>query len=465
MLGLFGNSQAKVEALSAEIDEFFEILRGYKVDVPDAVWEQKRSLVASGDVRMLRGWWKSDRAIVSLRDDLSAAKQREAAENERRRQARELEAMVKRCRAWADEKLGILCDDAGVIEHPCEGDVDKQSYGKWVDTIKLEFGLETEHNAMGRAMNARGTAGMAGAILGSAVEGYRNSQILGQVSDIYSGMRAAKLVRPVASMDRAERQLACAYVEAYGLGLFKEESAENIWKGFAWAGGNCHIQIDQDKGRSEIKRMIERLYTEGFVATPDVYVAALKQNVQNALEHADDKDRDHIQRHTNFGSRWLNADDIRHSRFGLNQPNGLILGGMDNDLVTYSGVPSVLWVAPPGSGKTQTLIPSLLTYNGSAVVLDIKGELFEKTAGARAAMGQAIFRWNAFDSSGTHRYNPLRTIRRHPDEIWEDCQEMARSLLPDVAEERDPFWRSEARNLVTMHLALDAARRRRRRGG
>ncbi|MBU3537237.1 type IV secretory system conjugative DNA transfer family protein, partial [Alkalihalobacillus clausii] len=50
-----------------------------------------------------------------------------------------------------------------------------------------------------------------------------------------------------------------------------------------------------------------------------------------------------------------------------------------------------------------------------AVVLDIKGENFEVTAGYRAAHGQAVYALSPFDPDArSHRWNPLSAARTSP---------------------------------------------------
>ncbi|MEM9814145.1 MAG: type IV secretory system conjugative DNA transfer family protein, partial [Pseudomonadota bacterium] len=62
------------------------------------------------------------------------------------------------------------------------------------------------------------------------------------------------------------------------------------------------------------------------------------------------------------------------------------------------------------------VIPNLLTFQGSIVALDVKGELFEQTSRARARQGDDVFRFSPFDwAHGTHRYNPLAPIAALPD--------------------------------------------------
>jgi type IV secretion system protein VirD4 len=57
------------------------------------------------------------------------------------------------------------------------------------------------------------------------------------------------------------------------------------------------------------------------------------------------------------------------------------------------------------------VIPNLLTYKGSAVVLDVKGENFRETSRFRASMGDKVFRFAPTDwDRPTHRYNPLARI-------------------------------------------------------
>ena len=61
------------------------------------------------------------------------------------------------------------------------------------------------------------------------------------------------------------------------------------------------------------------------------------------------------------------------------------------------------------------MIPNLLSFAGSVVVLDVKGENFEKTARLRALNGDEVYRFSPFDwANATHRYNPLARIAKAP---------------------------------------------------
>ncbi|MEO3416206.1 type IV secretory system conjugative DNA transfer family protein [Roseovarius sp. CAU 1744] len=84
--------------------------------------------------------------------------------------------------------------------------------------------------------------------------------------------------------------------------------------------------------------------------------------------------------------------------------------------ISASDVPHVMMVAPTRAGKgVGFVIPNLLSFAGSVVVLDVKGENFQKTARLRALKGDEVFRFSPFDwANSTHRYNPLARIAAAP---------------------------------------------------
>ena len=76
-----------------------------------------------------------------------------------------------------------------------------------------------------------------------------------------------------------------------------------------------------------------------------------------------------------------------------------------------------LVAAPTGAGKgVGIVIPTLLTYPGSLVVLDVKGENYCETARRRHLMGNRVFKFAPYarDRRG-HRYNPLDQVAATPE--------------------------------------------------
>ena len=94
--------------------------------------------------------------------------------------------------------------------------------------------------------------------------------------------------------------------------------------------------------------------------------------------------------------------------------------------------PHALIVAPTRGGKgIGIVIPTLLTYLGSVVCLDIKGENYRHTARIRAAMGNKVFKIAPYDADGkTHCFNPLDlVIAARPRFRWAAACDLANCLL------------------------------------
>ena len=122
---------------------------------------------------------------------------------------------------------------------------------------------------------------------------------------------------------------------------------------------------------------------------------------------------------TRFGqTHWQKRGEMNANGFFGKPGTGFILGKLGGPksrarYITSKVFPHALIVAPTGRGKTSGfVIPNLLTWQGSAVTLDVKGECFEATARHRAAQGDKVYRFAPTDWEGkrTHRYNPLLRI-------------------------------------------------------
>ena len=143
---------------------------------------------------------------------------------------------------------------------------------------------------------------------------------------------------------------------------------------------------------------------------------------------------------TKFGkTHWQRAGELKRNGFFTAPGSGFILGKMNSPrrrgrYLSSSVYPHVLCVAPTGRGKTTGfVIPNLLTFRGSAVVLDVKGENFEATARYRAAEGDDVYRFAPTDWNDrrTHRYNPLLRIAglRDPNQQQMELQLLATLFL------------------------------------
>ena len=147
-----------------------------------------------------------------------------------------------------------------------------------------------------------------------------------------------------------------------------------------------------------------------------------------------------------YGSaRWASEREVRAA--GLLGSDGVVLGKLGSDYLRHDGPEHVLCFAPTRSGKGVGLvIPSLLTWPGSAIVHDIKGENWQLTAGFRARHGRVLL----FDptNAASAAYNPLIEVRRGQWEV-RDVQNVADVLVdPEGSLERRNHWEKTSHSLL-----------------
>ncbi|MEA1651272.1 conjugal transfer protein TraG [Nitrospirillum sp. BR 11164] len=147
-----------------------------------------------------------------------------------------------------------------------------------------------------------------------------------------------------------------------------------------------------------------------------------------------------------FGSaRWARHDEVRGA--GLLGEDGVVLGKFDHAYLRHDGPEHVLCFAPTRSGKGVGLVvPSLLTWPGSAIVHDIKGENWTLTAGFRARHGRVLL----FDPTNAKSaaYNPLLEVRRGEWEV-RDVQNIADILVdPEGSLEKRNHWEKTSHALL-----------------
>ncbi|MGC4097971.1 MAG: type IV secretory system conjugative DNA transfer family protein [Nitrospira sp.] len=153
-------------------------------------------------------------------------------------------------------------------------------------------------------------------------------------------------------------------------------------------------------------------------------------------------------------ARFASRSEIREA--GLFGTNGIVVGKDGRRFLLYPGQEFVLVAAPTRSGKGVSLvIPNLLNFHGSVVVLDVKMENFAYTSRFRALHGQKVFLFNPFaDDFRTHRWNPLDGVSRSPLTRIGDIQAIAHVLYP-TEHVKETFWSESARNLflgLTLYL-------------
>jgi type IV secretion system protein VirD4 len=184
----------------------------------------------------------------------------------------------------------------------------------------------------------------------------------------------------------------------------------------------------------------EIFVTGGFIAGAGgiaAFVVAVAMSVWRARE---------VKKVTTYGSAcWAETHEIK--RAGLLHPDGVLLGRWRGAYLRHHGPEHVLCFAPTRSGKGVGLVvPTLLSWPGSAIVHDIKGENWGLTAGWRARFGRVLL----FDPTNTQStaYNPLLEVRRGEWEV-RDVQNIADVLVdPEGALEKRNHWEKTSHSLL-----------------
>ncbi|WP_312318970.1 type IV secretory system conjugative DNA transfer family protein [Stenotrophomonas sp.] len=146
-------------------------------------------------------------------------------------------------------------------------------------------------------------------------------------------------------------------------------------------------------------------------------------------------------------ARFATAADLAKHGMFKKSDSGIVVGSFGGKLVRLGGQQFVILAAPTRSGKgVGVVIPNLLEYGESIVVLDIKQENFDLTSGWRASQGHEVFLFNPFaEDKRTHRWNPLSYVSDDPNFRVSEMMSIAAMLYPDGSDDQK-FWVSQARN-------------------
>lgn len=132
------------------------------------------------------------------------------------------------------------------------------------------------------------------------------------------------------------------------------------------------------------------------------------------------------------------------------ETSGVVIGTRDGEPLIDTTLKPVVVLGPCRSGKTTSIIvPSLLTWQHSAVVLDIGGELFNLTERWRRVEAHNVVRRVQFmDSASLDSFNFLEAIRHDTPHELSDIAALANAFVPD--DKGDGPHIADARALLTL---------------
>lgn len=164
---------------------------------------------------------------------------------------------------------------------------------------------------------------------------------------------------------------------------------------------------------------------------------------------------------------WADPKDLAAMRYDIQTGNRLLLGEIDGHCIGTDDNRHMLTIAGSRAGKgVSAIIPNLLTYRGSALVIDPKGENAKWTARRRAEdMRQKVFILDPFSvplaaplfQTGKFKrasFNPLSILTPDSETLVADAGLISDALV--IASGSDAHWDDSARNLIQgiiLHVA------------
>lgn len=243
------------------------------------------------------------------------------------------------------------------------------------------------------------------------------------------GLGTLGLVAMTAATQKAAAM--CQYQSALGQPLFALGGMAFYapWAIFSWSGRLAPEVLDAATTLGQIV-FLAPLFLAG------IGVMASRKGKGNATLHG--------------SAHWAKKDEIE--RLSYFSGKGVYVGGWWDKqkkqqlYLRHNGPEHILCFAPTRSGKGVGLIlPTLLSWPGSALVLDIKGENWALTAGWRKQEGHTVLRFDPSDASGSGCcFNPVEEIRLESLEAIQDVQNMALMLVDPDGKGLEDHWTKAA---------------------
>lgn len=116
---------------------------------------------------------------------------------------------------------------------------------------------------------------------------------------------------------------------------------------------------------------------------------------------------------------------------------------------------NILVLGCSGSGKTRNhLKPNLMQCQGSYIVLDTKGSLYDEMGAYLAPQGYKVDQLDFTTMGGTCGYDPLHQVRiENGKPNQQDIIAIASAICPKEAQQSDPFWGLAAANYLSSYIA------------
>jgi type IV secretion system protein VirD4 len=248
------------------------------------------------------------------------------------------------------------------------------------------------------------------------------------------------------------------YQRALGPAVMRTKAGGGIYQPFSWIGWGWRYCTSRDERIRQPFFEGEMIVVAGSFLCVGVFLVIANRRARKLSENTED---------LHGSARWAEDDDVRDTGL-MNTNRGVYVGGwrpnggLRLSYLRHNGPEHILAFAPTRSGKGVGLvIPSLLAWDESAVIYDIKGENWAKTAGFRSQQGHICFKFSPVEASSSSRFNPVGEIRLFTPRDVSDAQNIANMIVrtgEDSPQER--YWQDAAASITTgmiLHVSYEAA--------
>lgn len=160
-------------------------------------------------------------------------------------------------------------------------------------------------------------------------------------------------------------------------------------------------------------------------------------------------------------AQWYAPETIAGAAKGHYAPHKVFLGAVGDTLIGVEDDRHMLTIAGSRAGKGRScIIPNLLHYSGSVLVIDPKGENADKTAMRRHELGQDVHVLDPFKRCPEHckffqaSFNPLDILDLDSPTLIDDAALIADALV--VPSGGDSHWDDSAKSFIeglVLHVA------------
>lgn len=281
-----------------------------------------------------------------------------------------------------------------------------------------------------------------------------------------SAISSAQFRRSLVSMNEQERAALRLGDILLALGCISSEDLLRARVPIVWNKGECLVDVGGSYGSNLRKREAAlsalRSLVSSYFGEPVTGTEIIKSHLAKAMEPGAIAPaiQTVLERYIVSGARWMSPKETATFAPDQASPSALRLGmfsGTRQEFL-FDRNESLVTIAAPGTGKSQAhVLRNLLYLQAPAVVLDIKGEMREKSVTWRAANVGPVYVF-APGSTTSIRYNPLDHVPDDVEVAWDYARRLADLLVIPASQSSggDDYFESRARDMITTAV-LDVA--------